>query len=85
MHRGDFQLLQRAGEVSTGHDTSLGFPPAPAAAPGAEATRQLEESQVVHTGVPALREGGIRALAGSTSSPDPSLEETPDSLGSPDV
>lgn len=45
MHRGDCQLLQRAGEVSTGHDTLLAFPPPSAAAPGAEATRQLEESQ----------------------------------------
>lgn len=45
MNRGDCQLLQRAGEVSTDHDTFLGSPPPPTAAGGMEATRQFEESQ----------------------------------------
>lgn len=45
VHRGDCQLLQRAGEVSIGHYALLGSPPPPPAAPGAEAARQLLESQ----------------------------------------
>lgn len=55
VHRDDCQLLQRAGEVSTGHDTLLGSP-----APPTAATRQLEE--FIQRCLPLEREASLLLL-----------------------